>query len=303
MVNFFRTGLTTLGLSVGFLGASWLGAGQLAQAATLADRGLPTPLTQANSVRWVPIEAYNGNPETARFKGDEFTVDAGGKDFNLDKLSVFVSPGYAGNNPDSLADWFKSVFLRIDQGEQDGNLSANETVAAGNFDADTNSIDNSNILFSNTGKQYTTSSQDLADIWRLDFINLDVTLPSTKPVRFGVKGVGRSIGNSDFSFPLFLMASNSSLSGYSDDQNASTDDSYLEFFSDGTFQQRVDSAVDGWNKSSDILVQAHGSIIEPTTGGGNGQSKAVPEPSLLLGVIGLSAYGAYRKNRPTVVNS
>lgn len=70
MVNFFRTGLTTLGLSVGFLGASWLGAGQLAQAATLADRGLPTPLTQANSVRWVPIEAYNGNPETARFKGD-----------------------------------------------------------------------------------------------------------------------------------------------------------------------------------------------------------------------------------------
>lgn len=296
MFNLSRVGLSALIVSAGFLGAGWLGAGQTAQAATLVvDRGLPATLTEENIVRWVPSEAFEGDPSTARFIGDEFTVEAGGQDIRLDSLSVFVAPGLLGVNPESLADWFESVFLRVDQGSQDGNLSAGETASAGIFDAVTNSIDNSNILFSKTGQQFKALNQTFADIWRVDFNNLNLTLPSTKPIRFGVKGVGRQIGNTDFSFPFFLMASNSELSGYSDAQNASTDDTYLEFFNDGTFQQQVDSASAGWDKSSDILVQARLLAIDGTQ-----PVTDIPEPSLLVGMTGLLAIVALRKRHVSI---
>lgn len=134
----------------------------------LIDRGLPTVLNTSNNVRWLPPEAYDDNPETARFKGDSFIVGTGDEQYMLDSLSVFVAPGFksvngTNNNLADLADWVQSTFLRIDQ-NGDGNLSENETISTGIFDADTDTINNDNISYINTGEQYISGNGAEADI-------------------------------------------------------------------------------------------------------------------------------------------
>lgn len=137
------------------------------------SRGIPTPLNTTNSVRWLPPEAFNANPTAARFKGDSFTAGTGDDPYMLNSLSVFVAPGFksvngANNNPADLADWFQSTFLRIDQ-NQDGNLSADETVSVGTFNAATNSIDNTSISYTKTGQQYISANGAAADIWKVTY--------------------------------------------------------------------------------------------------------------------------------------
>ena len=242
---------------------------------TLVNRGLPVDLNVNNSVRWVPPEAFDTDPISARFKGDSFTVGTSDHDYMLNSLSIFVAPGYRSsdgvdNNPADLADWFESTFLRIDQ-NQDGNLTADETVATGNFDSSSDTIDNPNISYTNTGRQYVSASGAQADIWEVNYSNLGLMFAANETVSFGVKGVGREIGDSDFFFPWFLVASNADESGYTSEQNASTDDEYLEFFADGTLEKTVDSGEPGggWDKSSDILVEVEGSFKEKPDGGPN----------------------------------
>lgn len=249
------------------------------------DRGLPADLNVNNSVRWVPPEATS-NPETSRFKGDSFTVGSGNGHYMVNSLSVYVAPGYksadgTNNNPVDLADWFESTFLRIDQ-NQDGNLSDHETVAAGTFNAASNSIDNANISYTNTGQKYVSLNGAEADIWEVTYSNLGLTFAANQTVNFGVKGIGREVGNSGFHSPWFLMAANDDASGYTPAQNISTDDAYLEFFADGTLEKTVDSGEPGggWNKSSDILVKVEGTFKEDTggTGGTGGTNFVVGEP-------------------------
>lgn len=259
------------------------------------DRGLPTPLNANNSVRWLPPEAFDTNPETARFKGDSFTVGASDDEYMLNSLSVFVAPGFksgngTNNNPADLADWFQSTFLRIDQ-NQDGNLSADETVSIGNFNAATNSIDNADISYINTGEQYISANGAAADIWKVTYGNLGLTFEADETVTFGSKGIGREIGSSGFFFPWFLMASNDDASGYTPEQNVSTNDSYLEFFADGTLEKTVDSGAPngGWNRSSDILVEAQGTFKEdPAPGNGDGPNFVVGQPGDSSPLFGFS---------------
>ena len=275
-----------------------LGTAQVAQATntTLVDRGLPTHINPNTSVRWVPREAVGRNPRLARFKGDDFTVKTEGKPFLLDSLSIFVAPGYRSrrggptHNPVNLADWFESTFLRIDQ-NYDGHLSSDETVSRGRFNAVTNSINNSDITYFKTGRKYISANGARADIWQVNYGNLGLHLDGDKPIRFGVKGVGRSVNN--FSFPWFLMASNADRSGYSADQNASADGTYFEFFRDGRLQRVVDSGAPrgGWNKSSDILVKVRGMVKE--------DAKHVPEPSFLLGFAVVGAGLAFKRRQAT----
>ncbi len=123
---------------------------------------------------------------------------------SVDRLSVWVAPGYGGYNPDNLAlgvhsynpanlaDWFKSVWLRVDL-NGDEHLTKDETVSAGLFDKDADSISNPNITYSKTGKTFTTASNYKADIWRVDFNNLGLDLASQRTYNFGVKGFGRSM--------------------------------------------------------------------------------------------------------------
>lgn len=244
----------------------------------------------------------------------------------IDRVSVFVAPGFGNTNPDDLSSWFSSTFLRVDL-NQDGGLTADETVSAGTFDAVNQSIDNPNISYSKTGKTYQGIS-GIADIWRVDYSNLGLSFPTHSTVRFGVKGIGRRIpGSSDWTpgpdyYPWFLLASNAGLSGYGAGAPAFTDDRYVEFNADGSLFGVINSADQDWNKSSDILVQVfgpHGNLVTDRglpdsmtvenmvrwappesiyayPGVGNTPEfarfkgddfKAVPTPSLLLGAMGM----------------
>jgi hypothetical protein len=245
----------------------------------------------------------------------------------IDSVSVFVAPGIGGVNPADLADWFESVSLRVDK-DLNGQLPPSEEVSSGIFNAVTNSISNPDIVYFNTGKQVLQSSGNY-DIWQVDFGGLNLSLPDNQTVRFGVKGIGRMLPGADGSgpkpdyYPWFLVAANAGLSGYG--PNAYTDDRYLEFKNDGTLDGVINSNGNGWNKSSDILVQVFDqagnrltdrglpSVIteynvtrwvppeavygNPLTARFKGDDfNTVPAPSLLLGAAGMGIQ-ALRKKR------
>jgi hypothetical protein len=182
----------------------------------------------------------------------------------VDTVRVWVAPGFSGaNNPVDLADWFANTSLWIDT-NNDGTV---EGVSSGVFNAQTNSISNSNIRYTKTGRKFKSANGFVADIWQVEFTHLGLHLPGRATYKFGVKGIGRSIPGSSAStpgpdyYPWFLLAANAAEAGFG--SSAFADGHYYEYRADGkpynsanTPNGLVNSVKVGeWNKTSDILVQ------------------------------------------------
>jgi hypothetical protein len=182
----------------------------------------------------------------------------------VDTVRVWVAPGFSGaNNPADLADWFASTSLWVDT----NNDGAVEAVSSGVFNAQTNSISNSNIRYTKTGRKFKSANGFIADIWQVEFTHLGLHLPGKGMYKFGVKGIGRSIPGSSATtpgpdyYPWFLLAANEAEAGFG--PLACADGHYYEYLSNGkvynsvkTPNGRVNSVtVKEWNKTSDILVQ------------------------------------------------
>jgi len=250
-----------------------------ASAALVVDRGLPTAnlnnVSGANrsNVAW----GYAQNPEQY-FTGDDFTLGATGDVNNpMWQVTKVTTWAVAGNNGDLnffLGDRYENVRLFM------GGLSGISQVSGGNFTLGQDQTDNADITISRVtyanGEGY-DSFGNFAQLWKVEFSNLNLIVNPGELTQFGVTGTARDQVNRTW----FNHASNAALSG-STQQGSDDLYRYHDLQDLVTGSGLDDSNGNGWDKSSDINV-----LIE---------AQAVPEPATMT-LLGLGAASVIAKRR------
>lgn len=239
----------------------------------LVDRGLPaTNLNNAAGVNQSNVAWGFGGNESNYFPGDTITVGSNPGTYTINTIQVWVVE--SGPN---LGSSLSSLSLYTGPVAVPGPVSLTES---GNVTLGTNTSSNPNITITPTtypgGASYQTASGSFLTLFQVDFTNLGINLASGGSIMFGVDGIG--VGNNYIN----LAASNAALGGVPAD---GADGLYLYYntLNLASGNGVIDSDGDGWNKSSDIDVQAFG-VAPPAA--------AVPEPATLallgLGLVGLA---------------
>jgi len=246
-----------------------LGVAGGANAALVVDRGLPdSNLNNAagsdrSNVAW----GFNGD----FLAGDDFSLGAlnpGQSAWQIDQLTLWTigSESTLGDRFDSL-----TLFLGADNGSSTpaaakANLTGNDT--------DNSDVQVSKVEYPGTSFDYQGSGGGSLNIWQIDFFNLG--LFDEGEYLFALAGAGEAI--------TFNHASNAALSGTPQD---GADGSYRWFSGNAldlgiTAGGSIDSAGNGWDKSSDINIQVH--------------ATQVPEPSI-VGLMSLGLLGFFVARR------
>lgn len=231
------------------------------------DRGLPTAnlnngagANQSN-VAWADEES-SATPSDTYLVGDDFTLGGSGT-YHVSDIRIWTVTDPSTNSMSLLGGLNGSATY--------GSISASPTVTDTTYAG---------------GLDYETQSGTFDQIYQLDFaVNLNLTAGQTYNffLDSSYQGSGSTYINA------FLLASNAALSG-STQQGADGLYDFLDIGPGGVESvDPVDSAVDGWNKSSDINVQVYGT--------------ATPVPSsvkgslALLGILGVA--GLKRRTQAT----
>ncbi|MEM7629988.1 MAG: hypothetical protein AAF356_11300 [Planctomycetota bacterium] len=252
-----------------------------AHAQTLVfDRGLPDANLNnaANANRSNVAWGYgqSGSPFTT---GDDFTLGATGDATNtvwrVDTIRMWIIAGAAGDSGFDLSQRYNDAQLYVKNG-----AAATTLAQSGNFIAGSNNTDNADISISAVqyagGQDYQTTTGPLAQVWQIDFTNLNLIVNPGDAVEF--YAFGEAIDPA--SGVWFNLASNAALSGTTQD---GADDLY-RFLQVDNFANTgaVDSNGNGWDKSSDLNVQVF--------------ATAVPAPGAAA-VLGLAGLLAGRRRR------
>lgn len=247
-------------------------AGSQASASLVVDRGLPNANLNlaAGANRSNAAWGFNQNQF---FTGDDFILP-GGDQWRITSLRVWIPAGAFNDPAFQLGDRFSDVALF--GGPSIGGVSL---LQSGAFSPNANATDNPNIVISQVlynhlvETTYQTTSGLLANLWQVEFTNLDWLVNAGQSLKFGVHG--RTI---DSNLAWFNHASNAALSGTPQDGS----DNLIRVF-DRMNLLSGDVLVDTnqvgfWDKSSDINVQVFATPI--------------PEPSsMLLAGLGLAVIG------------
>ena len=246
------------------------------------DRGLPDSSLNniAGSDRSNVAWGYGQTDQSNLFaSGDDFVLGSTGDPSNavwrVDTIRMWIIAGAAGDTSFNLSQRYLNAQLFVGNG-----AGAVSQVQSGNFTTG-NSTDNSNIVISavnytDVGQpDYQTSSGAQAQLWQVDFTNLNLVVNPGDLVRF--YAFGDAVDPASRAW--FNHASNAALSGTTQD---GADDRYAALTEFPNINSDVNTGGAGWDKASDINVQVFGT--------------AVPTPSALA-LLGLGGLAASRRRR------
>jgi hypothetical protein len=268
----------------------------------LFDRPLPVDnLNNAagsnrSNVAWADVPGDNTTFNWSY--GDDFTLGTTGQSFSVSSLTLWVIG-------DSAHSSFNSIFSSLSLlggpiGSTTSNSGACSEMTSGAFPClnasgignistvDTAGSD-ANVAISqvtyNGGLNYQSVSGTDRNIYQVTFQNLNWAIDGGTDYAFFLTGVPGTVGNGGVS--PYLSASNAARSGNTQE---GADDLLWELAQNGSSavaMEQWDSAVIGWDKSSDINVQISGTDVTPT-----------PEPATLgMLAAGLAALGIARRRK------